>query len=32
LFGLMLIFVLTNDVLSRRVAEETIPPLSEYAL
>ena len=31
LFGLMLIFVLTNDVLSRRVAEETIPPLSEYA-
>jgi Na+-driven multidrug efflux pump len=32
LFGLMLIFILTNDVLSRRVAEETIPPLSEYAL
>src|SRR5271165_4170121 len=32
LFGMMLIFVLRNDVLSRSIAEETIPSPSEYAL
>ena len=32
LFGMMLIFVLRNDVLSRRVEEEAIPSPSEYAL
>jgi O-antigen/teichoic acid export membrane protein len=32
LFGMMLAFVLRNDVLSRREADETIPSPSEYAL
>lgn len=32
LFGMMLIFVLRNDVFSRRLAEESIPSPSEYAL
>ena len=32
LFGIMLVFVLRNDVLSRSVAEELIPPSSDYAL
>ena len=32
LFVMMLLFVLRNDVLSGRVAEETMPPLSEYPL
>lgn len=32
LFGMMMIFVLKNDVLSRQVAEEQIPSPPEYAL